>query len=60
MQKYFEQWHAQKRAIHQDRQRPFFRERQIWFCFLGESIGYEQDGRGREFLLKQNIRQLFA
>lgn len=30
--------------------RPFFHEREIWFCHLGENVGFEQDGRGDDFL----------
>lgn len=26
------------------------KEREIWFCHLGENIGFEQDGRGEDFL----------
>jgi len=33
-----------------EKTRPFFHEREIWFCSLGENIGFEQDGRGEEFL----------
>lgn len=30
--------------------RPYFHEREIWSCVLGENIGYEQDGKGDSFL----------
>jgi mRNA-degrading endonuclease toxin of MazEF toxin-antitoxin module len=43
-------WHTIKRDIHNQRPRIYFKEREIWFCHLGENIGFEQDGRGNEFL----------
>lgn len=49
-QKDFQRWHAKKREIQNERPRVFFKEREIWFCHLGENVGCEQDGRGGEFL----------
>ena len=50
MKKDFKNWHGQKIKIENDRPRVFFSEREIWFCYLGENVGFEQDGRGEEFL----------
>ena len=50
MKKDFQKWHSQKRHIENERPRVFFKEREIWFCHLGENVGFEQDGRGDEFL----------
>lgn len=50
MKKDFQKWHNKKQKIHDERPRIFFKEREIWFCHLGENIGFEQDGRGEEFL----------
>ena len=50
MKKNFDKWHSEKRAIHNDKKRPFFHEREIWFSSLGENIGFEQDGAGNDFL----------
>lgn len=50
MRKNFQSWHGQKQKIENDRPRVFFNEREIWFCYLGENVGFEQDGRGEEFL----------
>lgn len=50
MQKDFDGWNAQKKHTHREEQRPFFHEREIWYCKLGTNIGYEQDGRGKDFL----------
>ena len=46
----FSLWHTKKTSVHNEKQRPFFSEREIWFCTMGENIGYEQDGRGENFL----------
>ncbi len=43
-------WHKLKFWIHNENQRLFFHEREIWFCFLGSNVGFEQDGKGSEFL----------
>ncbi|HAZ28374.1 MAG TPA: hypothetical protein DCY48_01200 [Candidatus Magasanikbacteria bacterium] len=50
MNKDFQNWHTRKKMIHEQYVRVFFKEREIWFSFLGQNIGYEQDGRGFEFL----------
>ena len=46
----FQKWHDKKAYLHGKEHRVFFHEREIWFCHLGENIGFEQDGRGDEFL----------
>jgi len=50
MKKDFKKWHGQKQRVENERPRVFFNEREIWFCYLGENVGFEQDGRGEEFL----------
>lgn len=50
MKKDFQRWHDKKRHIEHDRPRIFFHEQELWSCYLGENIGFEQDGRGDEFL----------
>jgi len=50
MKKDFKKWHEHKRKIENERPRVFFKEREIWLCYLGENVGFEQDGRGEEFL----------
>ncbi|MDP2947866.1 MAG: type II toxin-antitoxin system PemK/MazF family toxin [Nanoarchaeota archaeon] len=30
--------------------RPGFYEREIWYCHLGENVGFEQDGKGDDYL----------
>lgn len=50
MQKDFKKWMGQKAEIHNNKTRPFFHEREIWFSSLGENIGFEQDGSGEKFM----------
>ena len=49
MQKDFIEWSKNKADIHNERMRPFFHEREIWWCSLGENVGFEQDGKGTKF-----------
>ena len=50
MRKDFQKWHVKKELLHKEKVRPFFHEREVWFCTLGVNIGFEQDGSGSEFL----------
>ena len=49
MKKDYKIWQPQKAEIHNDKVRPFFHEREVWFASLGENIGFEQDGTGDKF-----------
>lgn len=50
MKKDFQKWHTKKSTVNEIVKRPFFHEREIWFCFLGANVGFEQDGSEEEFL----------
>ncbi len=51
MEKDFKKWTTIKADLHNSNDaRLFFHEREIWYCHLGENIGYEQDGRGETYL----------
>lgn len=50
MHKDFLEWHTQKARLDSKVNRIFFHERDIWFTHLGANIGFEQDGRGDNFL----------
>lgn len=50
VKKNFQKWHNEKTIVHNSKERPFFHNREIWFCSLGENIGFEQDGNGDDFL----------
>lgn len=51
-EKIFELWHRLKQFLSEKKSEKniFFHEREIWFCHLGKNIGFEQDGKGEEFL----------
>ncbi len=50
MKKDFQTWHKDKSNIHEDKERPHFHEREIWFTSLGANIGFEIDGKGEKFM----------
>lgn len=49
MNKDYQSWHAKKAEIENKESRVYFHEREIWFAHLGTNIGYEQDGKGKNF-----------
>jgi len=51
MQKDFDRWNIIKKATDagDEDARPFYREGEIWWVRLGKNIGYELDGKSREF-----------
>ena len=59
MKKDFIKWHSHKTKIDQIENRPFFHEREIWFCYLGANIGFEEDG-GKDFLRPVVIVRKFS
>ena len=50
MKKDYKKWHGEKILVNQKDDRVFFHLREIWFCHLGENVGFEQDGSGNGFL----------
>jgi len=44
MEKEYQKWHIKKSKVNKIEKRPFFHEREIWFCYLGSNIGFEQNG----------------
>lgn len=57
-------WNSRKIIINDIKNIPYFHEREIWFCFLGTNIGFEQDGAGVDFqrpilIIKKFNRDLF-
>lgn len=49
MKKDFQKWHEKKSQVDNIAKRPFFHEREVWWCAVGMNIGFEQDGRGERF-----------
>lgn len=50
MKKDYKNWHSKKTQINEIESRPFFHEREIWYCAIGINVGFEQDGKGEDFL----------
>ncbi|HCC59856.1 MAG TPA: hypothetical protein DEP95_01445 [Candidatus Staskawiczbacteria bacterium] len=50
MMKDYTKWHNKKALINKIEPRPFFHEREVWYCAMGVNVGFEQDGRGTDFL----------
>ncbi|OHA46307.1 MAG: hypothetical protein A2541_02635 [Candidatus Taylorbacteria bacterium RIFOXYD2_FULL_36_9] len=49
MQKDFDKWNNQKKLIN-NLENLFYHEREVWWCHLGINVGFEQDGKGKNFL----------
>ena len=50
MHKDFDSWNIMKKSLQYKTKIVYFQEREIWFCHLGSNVGFEQDGKGKEFL----------
>lgn len=59
MKKDFQNWNNKKTVLHNEKIRANFHEREIWFCNIGENIGFEQDGQGENFLRPALILKKF-
>ena len=62
--KKYHQWHTLKTAIDAQNTTPLFKEREIWWCSIGENVGHEQNGKGQKFnrpvlVIKKFNRRLF-
>ena len=60
MKKDFQKWHGKKAQIDAIEKRPFFHEREVWFCHVGANVGFEQDGRGEDFIRPVVIMRKFT
>ena len=49
MKKDFDLWNTKKIIVNSVENIPFFHEKEIWFCYVGANIGFEQDGQGEDF-----------
>jgi mRNA interferase MazF len=60
MQKDFDRWSAKKTKLNHAASTLSFKEREIWFCYLGLNIGHEQDGDAKKFLRPVIILKKFS
>src|SRR3954465_7462545 len=49
MHKNFNEWLPLKEVLHLKEKVIFFKEREVWWCTLGANIGFEQDGKNKNF-----------
>lgn len=50
MEKDFDRWNVRKAILNDNFDIPFYKERDIWFCYLGMNVGCEEDGDISAFL----------
>lgn len=53
-------WNKQKININRNKNRLFFHEREVWFISLGLNIGFEQNGKGNNFLRPVLVLKKFS
>lgn len=46
----FDKWNILKKNIDNKEINLYFKEREVWFCYFGCNVGFEQDGKGDNFL----------
>jgi len=46
----YDNWNHKKKNLNEKKNLPSFQEREIVFITMGKNIGYEQDGKGADFL----------
>ena len=49
MLKDFDGWNKQKKSLNDIGENKFYHPRDIWWCRLGLNVGYEQDGKDKEY-----------
>lgn len=58
--KYFDNWNELQKRIDENIKSRFFKEREIWWCYLGENIGNEICGKGEKFQRPVLILKAFS
>jgi len=56
----FDAWNDKKKSVHIKNTKPIFKERDIWWCFLGCNVGSEEDGKGENFTRPVIVFQIFT
>ena len=59
MEKDFDNWNTRKKDLHAKKRYPTFKEREVWWCYVGTNIGHEIDGPGTDFLRPALILRRF-
>lgn len=58
--KKFDEWNDCKKKIDSLENKKTFHEREIWFIKIGENVGFEQNGKGTDFLRPVVIYKKFS
>lgn len=53
-------WNEKKININSNKGKLFFHEREVWFTSLGLNIGFEQNGKGNNFLRPVLVLKKFS
>mgnify|MGYP001573689335 FL=1 len=56
----FDGWNIQKKIIDGTENKKTFHEREVWFIKIGENVGFEQNGKGDEFLRPVVVYKKFS
>ena len=56
----FDKWNIQKKIVDSVDNKKTFHEREIWFIKIGENVGFEQNGKGEEFLRPVIVYKKFS
>ena len=56
----FDGWNIQKKIIDGSENKKTFHEREVWFIKIGENVGFEQNGKGDEFLRPVVVYKKFS
>lgn len=49
MPKDYQRWHKLKSDIENSEKEVLFHDQEIWWCSLGENIGFEEDGKNEKY-----------
>ena len=60
IKKDFDKWNIHKKLVDQSKNQKTFHEREIWFIKIGENIGFEQNGKGEDFLRPVIVYKKFS
>ena len=60
----FDEWNQQKKRLQSKNMIKYFKERQVWWCSIGQNIGVETYGKGKTFsrpvvVLKKLSNEIF-
>jgi mRNA interferase MazF len=44
----FDGWNGIKKIVDNESQNKLYHKREVWWCYLGTNVGFEQDGTGND------------